>query len=125
MSTSRASSAKPKPKPTTKKASAQKTAPKTAKTQSKDTDAVMRKKELVDAVVARSGIKQRDAKPVIEAVLAELGETLARGREMSLPPLGRVKINREKQIDNGRVIVVKLRQKDNMKRSLPKTTAAE
>lgn len=72
----------------------------------------LRKKELVEKVVARAGIKKRDAKPVIEAMLAELGETLAAGRSLVLPPLGRLKVNREKKLANGRVLVVKLRQTD-------------
>lgn len=73
---------------------------------------VLRKKELVDAVVARSGIKKKDAKPVVEAMLAELGEALAAGRELILPPLGRTKLNRERVLDDGRVMIVKIRQKN-------------
>ncbi|WP_299958830.1 HU family DNA-binding protein [uncultured Roseobacter sp.] len=70
----------------------------------------LRKKELVDRVVARTGAKKRDAKPVVEALLSELGEALADGRSLVLPPLGRVRINREKKLTNGRVIVAKIRQ---------------
>lgn len=72
----------------------------------------LRKKELVERVVARSGLKAQDARPVIEAVLAELGETMAEGRGLVLPPLGRVKITREKKLPNGRLIVVRVRQND-------------
>ncbi|WP_229884421.1 HU family DNA-binding protein [Roseobacter sp. MH60115] len=70
----------------------------------------LRKKELVDRVVARTGAKKRDAKPIVEALLSELGEALADGRSLVLPPLGRVRINREKKLTNGRVIVAKIRQ---------------
>ncbi|WP_245723249.1 HU family DNA-binding protein [Lutimaribacter saemankumensis] len=72
----------------------------------------MKKKELIDVVVKRSGIKKKDAKPVVEAMLAVLGEELARGREMNVKPLGKVKINRIKQLPNGRVVMCKLRQND-------------
>ncbi|MFP4328215.1 MAG: HU family DNA-binding protein [Paracoccaceae bacterium] len=71
----------------------------------------MRKRELIDAVVTRSGIKKKDAKPVVEAMLAVLGETLAEGREINLLPLGKGKINRAHETANGRVIVLRLRQK--------------
>ena len=74
---------------------------------------MVRKKELIGAVVARSGVKKRDAKPVVEALLAELATALAKGRGLNLPPLGRVKINRTREMENGRVIIVKMRQKDN------------
>ena len=72
---------------------------------------LLKKRDLIDAVVKRSGIKKKDAKPVVEAMLAELGEALSDGQELSLPPLGRVKINREKEIEDGKVLILKLRQK--------------
>jgi nucleoid DNA-binding protein len=71
---------------------------------------VMRKKELIDLVVERSGIKKKDAKPVVEATLAILGEALAETRELNLQPLGKVKVRREKLMPNGRVLVTKIRQ---------------
>ena len=77
-----------------------------------DTRSVLRKRELVDAAVSRSGVKKKDAKPVVEAVLAELATALAEGRELALQPLGRLKINREKALPDGRVIIAKLRQKN-------------
>lgn len=71
---------------------------------------VMRKKELINTVVERSGIKKKDAKPVVEAMLAVLGEALADNRELILPPFGKAKVRREKALPNGRVMVVKVRQ---------------
>jgi nucleoid DNA-binding protein len=71
---------------------------------------VLRKKELIEAVVERSGIKKKDAKPVIEAMLAVMGTALAQNREVNLPDLGRIKIRREKQLANGRMMVAKIRQ---------------
>ncbi|UWQ93383.1 HU family DNA-binding protein [Rhodobacteraceae bacterium M382] len=70
----------------------------------------MKKKELVDLAVERSGVKKRDAKPAIEAALAILGETLADGRELNLPPLGKVKINRTADNGKTKVIICKVRQ---------------
>ena len=71
---------------------------------------VMRKKELIDLVVERSGMKKKDAKPIVEATLAILGEALAEARELNLQPLGKVKVRREKLMPNGRVLVTKIRQ---------------
>lgn len=76
---------------------------------------VMRKKELIDTVVTRSGIKKKDAKPVVDAMLAVLGEALADNRELILPPMGRVKVRKEKKLPNGRVLVVKVRQTTPLK----------
>jgi DNA-binding protein HU-alpha len=74
-------------------------------------DAEMRKRELIDKVVLRSGIKKKYAKPVVEAMLAELGDALTQGRDMVLPPLGKLKINRSKPLANGHMSIVKVRQK--------------
>lgn len=71
---------------------------------------VMRKKELIDRVVERSGIKKKDAKPVVEAMLGVLGEALAEKRELALQPLGKIKIKRERELPNGRMLVTRIRQ---------------
>lgn len=70
----------------------------------------LRKKELIDLVVEQSGVKKKDAKPVVEAMLAILGESLASGRELNLQPFGKLRINRSEERSNGRIIVCKLRQ---------------
>mmetsp|Transcript_31068 Transcript_31068/g.53107 ORF Transcript_31068/g.53107 Transcript_31068/m.53107 type:complete len:158 (+) Transcript_31068:48-521(+) len=71
---------------------------------------VMRKRELIDAVVAKSGIKKKDAKPVVEAMLHVLGSALQDGRELNLQPMGKVKVNREKKMAAGKVLIAKIRQ---------------
>lgn len=71
---------------------------------------VMRKKELLDTVVERSGIKKKDAKPVVEAMLEVLGEALGDNRELNLLPLGKVKVINEKDLSNGKMMRVKIRQ---------------
>jgi len=70
----------------------------------------LKKKELIDLVVARSGVKKKEAKPVVEAMLAVLGETIASGRELNLQPFGKLRINRVTDKGNGNVIICKLRQ---------------
>ncbi|MBL4767212.1 MAG: HU family DNA-binding protein [Rhodobacteraceae bacterium] len=87
----------------------------------------MRKKELIDLVVERSGIKKKDAKPTVEAVLAILGEAIASGRELNLQPFGKLRINRTEEKSNGRVIVCKLRQSTAVKtlHEMPVTQVAE
>lgn len=70
----------------------------------------MKKQELIQKVVDRSGIKKRDAKPVVEAMLAVMGEALADGREFNLQPMGKLKLNRTKETANARIIIAKIRQ---------------
>ncbi|MFB9149605.1 HU family DNA-binding protein [Roseovarius ramblicola] len=70
----------------------------------------LKRQELLAQVVARSEVKKKYAKPALEAALAVIGEALAEGRELNLAPMGKVKINRTKQMANGRVIVARIRQ---------------
>lgn len=70
----------------------------------------MRKKELVDAVVSRSGVKPRYVKPAVDALLAEIGAAIAEGRDLNLPGLGKVKVQRHKKLANGDVYVTRIRQ---------------
>ncbi len=72
--------------------------------------APLQKKELLEAVVTRSGIKKKDAKPVVEAMMAVMGEALGEGRELELQPFGKFKINRIKDTGNGKVIIGRVRQ---------------
>ena len=68
------------------------------------------KKDLIDRVVELSGVKKKDAKPVIEHTLAVLGQALSEGRELSLQPFGKVTINRTKTLANGEVLVARIRR---------------
>ncbi|RKF15299.1 DNA-binding protein [Roseovarius spongiae] len=71
----------------------------------------LKKQELLAKVVERADVKKKFAKPVVEAMLAVLGEALAEGREMNLQPLGKIKNNRIKETSQAKVIVAKIRQK--------------
>src|SRR6056297_613720 len=70
----------------------------------------LKRQELLAQVVERSEVKKKFAKPVLEAALALIGEALAEGRDLNLEPLGKVKINRTRQMANGRVTVARIRQ---------------
>ena len=71
---------------------------------------VMGKKELIDSVVAQSGLKKKTVKPVVETMLAVLGEALQQNRELNLQPFGRLKVRKERNLQNGRMVVAKIRQ---------------
>ncbi len=61
----------------------------------------LRKKELVERVVAASGAKKKIAKDVVEATLQVLGEALAAGEQLVLPPFGNAHKTREKDTASG------------------------
>ncbi|MBY5972323.1 HU family DNA-binding protein [Ferrimonas balearica] len=85
----------------------------------------LKKKELIDRVVARSGMKKKDAKPVVEALLTVLGETLSEGREANLQPLGKIKVTRTKDLANGRVMTARVRQSGPALAELDQAAATE
>lgn len=87
--------------------------------------AELRKKELLDRVVERSGVKRKDAKPVVEAMLTVLGEAIGEGREVSLQPLGKIRVTRTKDLPNGKMMVTRIRQSGPALEELEQAAAEE
>ncbi len=84
-----------------------------------DAAPTLKLKGLLDRVVARSGAKKKDAKAVVEATLACLGEALAKGEALNLPELGKARVNRQKGQGGVETLVVRLR------RTAPKAVKVE
>lgn len=108
-----------------KAATAKSQAPKTAQAAAPKTTVVstvkpvvsenpIKKPELIDRVVAQSGMKKKDVKPVVEAMLAVLGQSLLKGEALVLPPLGKVMVKNTKDLANASVMNVKVRQPKSM-----------
>ncbi|HGG04057.1 MAG TPA: DNA-binding protein [Aliiroseovarius sp.] len=86
---------------------------------------VLRKKELIDTVVTRSGIKKKYAKPVVEAMLAVMGEAVADEKIMNLQPFGKVMVKKQNAKENATVYVARVRQVKRDVTTLPKVPLAE
>ncbi|MGO4854605.1 HU family DNA-binding protein [Phaeovulum sp. W22_SRMD_FR3] len=71
---------------------------------------MLKKKDFVDRVVKASGAKRGEAKGVIEATLQMLGDALASGESLVLPPLGRLKVSRQIDKAGGEIMVIKLKR---------------
>ncbi|MEO0389839.1 MAG: HU family DNA-binding protein [Pseudomonadota bacterium] len=71
----------------------------------------LKRSELLDAVVRRSGVRKQDARAVVEAMLDTMGEAIAEGRELQLQPFGTLKVRRAKDVPNGRVMTAKIRRR--------------
>lgn len=70
----------------------------------------MGKRELIERVVIASGIKKKAAKPVVEAMLKELGDALARGETLNLQPFGKGIVKNRKDLENAEIIELRLRR---------------
>ncbi|MEP4249015.1 HU family DNA-binding protein [Tateyamaria sp.] len=75
---------------------------------------MMRKPELVDAVVAKTGLKKKDVKPIVEATLALLGSALQDARELNLQPMGKIKVTRVKDKASGKLLHARIRQPQDL-----------
>ena len=70
----------------------------------------VKKADFIDRVIARGDLKKKDAKPAIEAALAELADILAAGGELVLPPMGKIKAVKVKDLGEGaQMMTLKLR----------------
>ena len=75
-----------------------------------DAAVLFKKPDLLDQIVARSTLKKRDAKAAVDAALAILGEAIARGDDIVLPPLGKIRVIKSKDMGEGAsVVTLKLR----------------
>lgn len=72
---------------------------------------VVNKRDFIDRVVAATGARRSDARPIIEATLAQLGMVLSSGQTLAVPPLGRARINLERDARGGDVITLRLRRR--------------
>ncbi|MFC2969142.1 HU family DNA-binding protein [Acidimangrovimonas pyrenivorans] len=77
----------------------------------------LHRKELFGRVMAMSGAKKKDVKPIAEAVLTVLGAALEAGEELNLPPLGKVRIARRNANGAAEVLTLKLRRPTGTKES--------
>jgi hypothetical protein len=78
-----------------------------SKTKTTRSGVVLKKKDFVDRVAEKSGVKKADARSVVDTALTILSEALAAGDEVALPPLGRVRKMVTK--DNGKIRAMTLR----------------
>ncbi len=107
--------AKPAAKPAAPKAAAAK--PATSKPAAKPAarpdaaakTAGLKLKDLVDQVAAATGTKKPDAKPTVEATLAALAAALKTGADMTLPPLGKLRVVKLAEKGGATMMTLKLR----------------
>ncbi len=83
----------------------------TADTATASAVAVVKLKDLIDSVATATGGKKSDVKKTVEATLAALGEALATGKALTVPPLGKLRVVKNK----GPALTLKLRLADGAK----------
>ncbi|WP_050528364.1 HU family DNA-binding protein [Pseudorhodobacter aquimaris] len=71
---------------------------------------MLKKQEMVERVVKATGAKKKDVKLILEASLGVLGDALSAGEVLNIPPLGKMKVNRQKTEGGSDVLILKLRR---------------
>lgn len=113
-------------KPAIKTTSTAAPKPAIAAVEPKTTPAVMvRRKELVERIVASSGLKPNAVKSVLDAVLVEMGDALSAGEGLNIHPLGKITVNRAKKLEDREILVCKIRRKVVAPEANPYISAAE
>ena len=72
---------------------------------------VLQKRQLVAHVVRRTGLRSSDIKPVVEATLAELGNAIAAGMTLALPPLGRARVRHSIDRSGAEIVTLRVRRR--------------
>lgn len=72
-------------------------------------DQPLGRKEFIAKVAADTGMKPKDARAAVDAVMSALATCLREGQELNLPPLGKVKHVKAKDIGTARVATVRVR----------------
>lgn len=70
----------------------------------------LKKKDLIDKVVATTGAQKATVREIVEATLSVLGDALSTGVMLNLPPFGKAKVSRPSDATSGKPMTVKLRR---------------
>lgn len=70
----------------------------------------LKKRELLQKLSDKTGLRKSRIRPVMDAMLTILGEAVAEERPLQLPPLGKLKPLRSKAQGGARISHVKIRQ---------------
>jgi len=78
-----------------------------AEVEETDFQEVLKKKELVELVMARTSSRKGVTRETVEACLEVLGEMLVEGREVSVPPFHKLRVAKMKEGSGGHLLSIK------------------
>ncbi|MGP3696472.1 HU family DNA-binding protein [Rhodobacter sp. NSM] len=71
---------------------------------------VLRRKDMVDMIVSATGAKRKDVRQIVELTLGTIGDALARGDSLILPPLGHLSVHRRGPAEGPARMLLRLRR---------------
>lgn len=107
-----AKTARPKAKPSVKSTvkTSTKTAAKPVETTAPAEDNRILKKHLIEKVARRSGLRKNEVRPVLDALLEEIGGNLEENAQMVLQPLGKIVVKQAKDAGGATIYTCKIRR---------------
>jgi DNA-binding protein HU-alpha len=91
----------------------------------KDRSGALKLRDLVDRVVTTTGGKKKGVKEIVEATLNALGSALAKGEELNLPGVGKVRVAKSVDKDGRAMMTLKVRGMAASKPKAAKEALAE
>lgn len=70
-----------------------------------------KRRDLVQLVSERAGVKKSDARDLMDVILDEIAKALHEGKDLHLPPIGKISIKRRAEQANGDVLTAKIKLK--------------
>lgn len=90
-----------------------------------DRGTALKLRELVSRVSDTTGGKKKDVKEIVEATLTALGEALAKGEELNLPGVGKVRVAKSADKEGRSLMTLKVRSAGAGKKKEPREALAE
>lgn len=72
---------------------------------------MFKRRDLIQAVSERADLKKSDVREFVDLVLDEMSKALTEGKELILPPMGKITIKRRTAQTNGDMLVAKIKLK--------------
>lgn len=89
------------------------TVPETSETEeNSDLDPIVKaltRKEFIDQLVEVTGGRKGEVRDLLDATLRLLSESIQEYDEVNIPPLGKIKVARRKDVPNGKVVNMRVR----------------
>ena len=86
---------------------------------------VLKLRELVERVAEATGGKKKGLKEIVEATLTQLGAALAKGEELNLPGVGKVRVARSSDRAGRTMMTLKVRGTGAPREKQPKEALAD
>ena len=90
-----------------------------------DRAVALKLRELVGRVVEVTGGKKKGVKEIVEATLTALGDALAKGEELNLPGVGKVRVAKSVDREGRSMMTLKVRGTGTPKAKEPKEALAD